>query len=100
MASSNQWVEANSRVEVNQLGIASLREVNFRTHWLTSTIKMVCREGGCLQDCQNPNPMCFYRLPSALKLYLEVNWRVAWCIQRKYYITKQAIQKSMSVFRY
>jgi hypothetical protein len=40
--------KANSRVEVNQLGIASLQEVKFSTRWLTSTIKMVCSEAGCL----------------------------------------------------
>lgn len=26
----------------------------------------------------DPNPMCFYRLASALKLYLGVNWKAAW----------------------
>lgn len=34
--------EANSRVDVNQLGIASLQEVKFNAHWLTSTVKTVC----------------------------------------------------------
>lgn len=35
-------VEANSRVDVNQLGISSLQEVKFNARWLTSTIKTVC----------------------------------------------------------
>lgn len=45
-------VEANSRAEANQLGAANLQEVKVSTRWFTSTIKMVCSEGGCLQDCQ------------------------------------------------
>lgn len=60
---------------------------------------MVRGEGSCLQDCQNPNHMCFRRLTSALKLYLQVSWKVAWCSQGDYYITKPAIQKSTWVFR-
>lgn len=34
-------VEANSRVDVNQLGISSLQEVKFNARWLTSIIKTV-----------------------------------------------------------
>lgn len=69
-------VEANSRLDVNQLGIASLQEVKFRAHWLTSAMKTARR--AAFRAANAPNPMCFYRLASALKLYLGVNWKAAW----------------------